>query len=121
MELGTFTKHENGTITGTATTLLSSFELDFRPVEKVGNGPDFRVYRKDTEIEVGFAHHRFGEKSGKSYLNTLIDTPELSRAIWAALVKEADGSYVLKWNRPNPKKKTSATNGASQAGDASLF
>ncbi|MEO1194236.1 MAG: DUF736 family protein [Pseudomonadota bacterium] len=103
MNLGTFTKHENGTFTGTATTLMNSYELEYRPIEKVGEGPDFRVYRKGTDIEVGFARAAFGEKSGKAYLNTLIDTPELAKGVWMALVREDDETYVLKWSRPKPK------------------
>ena len=43
MNLGTFTKHENGNIAGSVTTLLTSFDIEYRPIEKVGNGPDFRV------------------------------------------------------------------------------
>ena len=40
MNLGTFTKDENGVITGTATTLLSSFEIEYVPTtEKKGNAP----------------------------------------------------------------------------------
>ena len=100
MNLGTFIKHENGIFTGSATTLTDSFELDIRPVEVVGNGPEFRVYRGGTNIEVGFARHEFGKKSGKAYLNMLIDTPEWPQAIWTALVREEDGTYERKWSRP---------------------
>jgi len=122
MNLGTFTKNENGTITGTATTLISSFDLEYRPIEeKVGNSPDFRLYRKGTDIEVGFARHEFGKKSGKAYLNTLIDTPELAKAIWAALVKEEDGSYQLKWSRSRPAKKSASQNGSADTGSAANF
>ncbi len=115
MELGIFTKDENGVIGGTATTLLSSFDIEFRPIEeKIGNSPDFRLYRKGTDVEVGFARHELGKNSGKAYLNTMIDTPEIAKAIWAALVREEDGSYILKWSRPLPAKRKSATNGASK-------
>ena len=56
MNLGTFTKHENGTISGTATTLLNSFDIEYRPIEeKVGNSPDFRLYRSGTDVEVDLA------------------------------------------------------------------
>lgn len=116
MNLGTFTKHKNGTFTGTATTLLSSFDLELRPVEeKVGESPDFRIYRQGTESEVGFARVKFSERTGKSYLNTLIDTPEFAKAIWAALVKEDDDSYVLKWTRPRRSKKSKADTGETKA------
>ena len=125
MNLGTFTKDENGVITGTATTLLSSFEIEYVPTtEKKGNAPDFRVYRRGTEIEIGFATHEVGTNSGKEYLNTLIDTPEWPKAIWAALVKEEDGTYVLKWSRPRPKKnakKGAERDAEAQSAAASAF
>ena len=106
MNLGTFTKHENGTLSGTVTTLLSSFGIEYRPVEnKTGNAPDYRLYRQGTDVEVGFARHQFGKNSGKEYLDTMIDTPELPAPIWPALVKEEDGSYVMKWSRPRRKKR----------------
>lgn len=122
MNLGPFTKHENGTFTGTGTTLLNSFELEIRPIEVVGNGPEFRIYRLGTEIEVGFARHEFGKKSGKAYLNMLIDTPELPQGIWTALVREEDGSYQLKWSRPRKGRKTAdAQDGALQSEAAASF
>ncbi len=122
MNLGTFTKQENGALIGTATTLTSSFDLEVRPIEVVGNGPEFRVYRHGTEVEVGFARHEFGKKSGKPYLNMLIDTPEFPQAIWTALVREEDGSYQLKWSRPRKGRKSQpAANGQLQGEAASTF
>ena len=116
MELGTFTRHEDGTFSGTATTLLSSFDLEYRPIEKVGNGPDFRVYRLGTEIEVGAAWIEVGNFSKKEYLSTLVDTPEFANGAWMALVTEEDGSYVLKWSRPNPNRKRAGQNGSAENG-----
>ncbi|MEO0681823.1 MAG: DUF736 domain-containing protein [Pseudomonadota bacterium] len=120
MNLGTFTKDETGAIVGTATTLTLSFELEIRPVEVVGNGPEFRVYRRGTDDEVGFARHEFGKRSGKAYLNTLIDSPEFPQAIWAALVREDDGSYQLKWSRPRKSAKRAA-NVEAQSDAAASF
>lgn len=115
MNLGTFTKNEDGTFIGTATTLVNSFELEYRPIEKVGNGADFRVYRKGSDIEVGFARAEIGQISGKAYLNTLVDTPELAKGIWMALVREEDDSYVLKWSRPKRKTGNNGQNGQTAA------
>jgi len=119
MNLGTFTKDENGVLSGTAATLTLSFDLDVRPIEQVGGGPQFRVYRRGTDIEVGFARQEFGKRSGKSYLNMLIDSPEFPQAIWTALVREEDGSYQLKWSRPRRSRK--AANGPLQAEAAANF
>ena len=114
MELGTFTKHDDGRFTGTAKTLLGSFDLEYKPVEKVGNGPNYRVYVLDTDIEVGAAWTEFGEYSKKQYLDTKIDSPELPAPIWCALVAEEDGTFVLKWSRPEPKKKRGGNNGSAE-------
>lgn len=107
MELGTFTKDQNGNIAGTVTTLLTSFEIEYRKIEKVGNGPDYRVYRRGTDIEVGFARAKFGGTTGKHYLNTLIDTPELTQGIWLALVQDSEDSFTMKWSRKRPSSGTS--------------
>lgn len=112
MELGNFTKHENGNIAGTVTTLLTSFDLEFREIGKVGNGPDYRVYRLGTNIEVGMAHIKYGGHSGKQYLNTLIDTPEFSRGLWLALVQEEDNRYVMKWSRPRKGNQAKPSQGS---------
>lgn len=118
MELGTFTKHDDGRFTGTARTLLGSFDLEYKPVEKAGNGPDYRVYVLDTDIEVGVAWIEVGNFSQKEYLSTLIDTPEFARSVWMALVTEEGGTFVLKWSRPNPRKKRAGDNGSADNGDA---
>ena len=122
MNLGTFTKDETGIFTGTALTLINRFDLEIRPVEVVGNGPEFRIYRQGTALEVGFARHEFGKKSGKAYLNMLIDTPELPQGVWMALVREEDGSYQLKWSRPRKgRKELDTQDGALQSEAAASF
>ena len=121
MNLGTFTKLDDGVLTGTATTLTTSFELEIRPIEVVGNGPEFRVYRAGAEVEVGFARHEFGKRSGKPYLNMLIDTPEFPAAIWTALVREEDGTYQLKWSRPRKGRKAQRANDGLQSEAAASF
>lgn len=116
MELGTFTKNETGNLTGTVTTLLTSFEIEYRKIEKVGDGPDYRVYRKGTDIEVGMARIAYSQRNGKQYLNTLIDTPEFTQGLWLALVQEDETTFIMKWNRPRKKasRKTSNSNAPAQ-------
>lgn len=112
MELGTFTKNKNDNLTGTVTTLLTSFEIEYRKIEKVGDGPDYRVYRKDTDIEVGMARIAYSKRNGKQYLNTLVDTPEFTQGLWLALVQEDDTTFVMKWTRSR-KKTTGKANNAN--------
>jgi uncharacterized protein (DUF736 family) len=117
MELGTFTKDQNGVIAGTVTTLTTSFDIEYRKVEQVGNGPDYRVYRRGSDVEVGFARTKFGGRTGKPYLNTLIDTPEFAQGIWLALVQEEETRFVMKWSRPRKGNNANHanTNGAAQS------
>ncbi len=115
MELGNFTKTENGNITGTVTTLLTSFEIEYRKIEKTGNGPDYRVYRKGTDIEVGMAQIKYGGHTGKQYLNTLIDTPEFAQGMWLALVQESETSFIMHWSRPRKKSGSKPTNANAPA------
>lgn len=114
MELGTFRKDEAGIISGTVQTLLNSFEIEYRKIEKVENGPDYRIYRKGTDTEVGMARIKYGEHSGKEYLNSLIDTPEFAQGIWTALIPEDETTFVMKWSRPRKKSGPKTDNADSQ-------
>ena len=118
MELGTFTKNENGNLTGTVTTLLTSFEIEYRPIEKVGNGPDYRVYRKGTDVDVGIARTAYSKRNGKRYLNTMIDTPEFPSSLWMALVEEDENTFIMKWNRSRKKSTDKASNSNDPAKNA---
>ena len=114
MNLGTFIKsEETGIIAGTMTTLLTSVDIEYRPIPREGNGPDYRIFVAGTEVEVGAAWLEEGKNSGKLYLDSRLDSPELESPLYPALVKEEDGTYVLKWTRP--KKKNG--NGNDEADD----
>ena len=74
--LGTFTKQDNGTFTGTLKTLNVTAALSIVPVDKVSdNAPDHRVYAGQ-RYEVGAGWSQVAKSSGETYVNLKIAAPE---------------------------------------------
>ena len=74
--LGTFSKQDNGTFTGTLKTLNVTAALSIVPVDKNSdNGPDHRVYA-GPRYEVGAGWSQVAKSSGETYVNLKIAAPE---------------------------------------------
>ena len=74
--LGTFTKQDNGTFTGTLRTLNVTAALSIVPVDKMSdNAPDHRVYAGQ-RYEVGAGWSQVAKTSGETYVNLKIAAPE---------------------------------------------
>ena len=74
--LGTFTKQDNGTFTGTLKTLNVTAALSIVPVDKMSeNAPDHRVYAGQ-HYEVGAGWSQVAKSSGETYVNLKIAAPE---------------------------------------------
>ncbi|HTT80788.1 MAG TPA: DUF736 domain-containing protein [Stellaceae bacterium] len=74
--LGTFTKQDNGTFTGTLKTLNVTAAISIVPVDKRSdNAPDFRVYA-GSRYEVGAGWSQVAKTSGETYVNLKIAAPE---------------------------------------------
>jgi uncharacterized protein (DUF736 family) len=74
--LGTFTKQDNGTFTGTLKTLNVTAALSIVPVDKNSdNAPDHRVYA-GPRYEVGAGWSQVAKSSGETYVNLKIGAPE---------------------------------------------
>jgi uncharacterized protein (DUF736 family) len=74
--LGTFTKQDNGTFTGTLKTLNVTAALSIVPVDKMSdNAPDHRVYA-GPRYEVGAGWSQVAKSSGETYVNLKIAAPE---------------------------------------------
>jgi uncharacterized protein (DUF736 family) len=74
--LGTFTKQDNGTFTGTLKTLNVTAALSIVPVDKNSdNGPDHRVYA-GPRYEVGAGWSQVAKSSRETYVNLKIGAPE---------------------------------------------
>jgi len=74
--LGTFSKQDNGTFTGTLKTLNITAALSIVPVDKNSdNAPDHRVYA-GPRYEVGAGWSQVAKSSGETYVNLKIGAPE---------------------------------------------
>jgi uncharacterized protein (DUF736 family) len=74
--LGTFSKQENGTFTGTLRTLNVSAAISIVPADKHSdNAPDYRVYAGQ-RYEVGAGWSQVAKSSGETYENLKIAAPE---------------------------------------------
>jgi uncharacterized protein (DUF736 family) len=75
--LGTFSRLDDGTFTGTLRTLNANAALTIVPVSKTSdNAPDHRVYAGQRRYEVGAGWSQVAKSSGETYLNLKIAAPE---------------------------------------------
>ncbi|EGY02469.1 hypothetical protein AZA_87079 [Nitrospirillum viridazoti Y2] len=88
--LGTFTKLDDASLTGTFQTLNSSTSLTIVPVQKLSeHAPDHRIYAGNgRRYEVGAGWSQVAKTSGETYLNLKIGAPEFGpNWVRARLVK----------------------------------
>ena len=101
--LGTFSKQDNGTFTGTLRTLNVSAAISIVPVNKHSDiAPDYRVYAGQ-RYEVGAGWSQVAKTSGETYVNLKIAAPEFGPSwVRCRLVKlenpSDDGaSHIALW------------------------
>ena len=76
LNLGTFTKLDDGVFTGTFRTLHVAAVLNIVPVDKSSEkAPDYRVYTAQRR-EVGAGWGQKAKNSGADYINLKIGAPE---------------------------------------------
>ena len=93
--IGTFTK-QDGSFTGSLTTLTVKAKVTISPIDKTGEkAPDFRVYAGNAEIGAAWSAT---SKEGKAYLSVKLDDPSFATAILCRLV-ETDKGHSLVWTR----------------------
>jgi len=97
-QIGTFTRGEDGSYTGTIRTLSLNIKVRFVPAEPSHNekAPDLRVLAGDN-FEIGAAWKRTS-KENTAYHSVKLDDPSLPVPIYANLV-EVEGHYALVWSR----------------------
>jgi uncharacterized protein (DUF736 family) len=95
--IGTFTKTEDGTYTGSIKTLdFTAKVATLRPIEKTnGKGPDYLVFAGETECGTA---KRKTSRANNDYLSVKLDDPSFSKPIWAAML-DAEEGYRLVWDR----------------------
>ncbi len=98
MNLGTFTKADNGTFTGTLTSLTLKAKTTIRPVEKESDkAPDYRLTVGPVECGAGW---KKTSREGRDYISVKLDDPTFPVPIYATLVEtDTAGEYALIWSR----------------------
>ena len=96
-QIGTFTRGEDGTLSGTIRTLSLNVKARLIPTEPSQNdkAPDLRVLAGN--IEIGAAWKRTS-KENTVYHSVKLDDPSFPAPIFANLV-EVNGGYALVWSR----------------------
>ena len=117
MNIGKF-HQENGVYVGTIQTVgVANYPVRIAPTDL--KGIDYLVTpQSDKDIELGVAWNKVSEKKGTQYIAAKLDSPFLPAAAWCSLFKQADGSYNLVWNRPDPTKKKASETAAAENGTA---
>src|SRR4029077_11971499 len=96
-QIGTFTRTEDGSYTGTIKTLSLNIKARFLPAEPSENekAPNLRVMAGN--VEIGAAWQRTS-KDNTIYHSVKLDDPSFPAPIYANLVAVDDG-YALVWSR----------------------
>ena len=96
-QIGTFTRDEDGSFTGTIKTLSLNIKARIVPAEASQNekAPDMRVL--SSNVEIGAAWKRTS-KENTVYHSVKLDDPSFPAPIFANLVAVDDG-YALVWSR----------------------
>jgi len=98
MNLGTFTKADNGIFTGTITSLTLKAKTTIRPVEKESDkAPDYRLTVGTVECGAGW---KKTSREGRDYISVKLDDPSFPAPIYATLSEtDTAGEYALIWSR----------------------
>ena len=94
--IGTFTKSEDGSLSGSIKTLTLNVKATFRADDKENDkAPDFRIFSGQTEFGAAW---KKTSRENNDYLSVKLDDPSFPAPIFASLV-DADEGYSLIWSR----------------------
>jgi uncharacterized protein (DUF736 family) len=83
IQLGTFTKLDDGVFAGTIATLNVSAAIAIVPVDRTNDkAPDYRVYASGSgryRTEIGAGWSQVAKSSGETYINLKIGAPEFGQ------------------------------------------
>jgi uncharacterized protein (DUF736 family) len=97
-QIGTFTRGDDGTFTGTIRTLNINVKATIKPVAKEGErSPDYRVAANGIELGAGWS--KAAKDTGAEYVSVKLDDPSLTAPIYATLVQADNGEHKLIWSR----------------------
>jgi uncharacterized protein (DUF736 family) len=113
MIIGKF-QQENGVYVGQVQTFTGgSLAIRIAPTDL--KGIDYLITVHGSEVELGVAWNKVGKENGTKYVSAKLEAPFTPEPAWCSLFKQADGSFNLVWNRPDPTKKKKAEPAAEQA------
>jgi uncharacterized protein (DUF736 family) len=97
--IGTFTE-KDGKLIGKIQTLSINSSLTFLPNQNQSSpaAPAYRVFAGRTEV--GAAWEKTSESSGRTYYSVRLDDPTFAAPLFANLVEQIEGRFVLIWFRP---------------------
>ena len=100
--IGTFTKAEDGTLSGFIKTLQLNTKAKFSPLDASSNGgPDFRIFAGN--VEIGAAWKRVSQQD-RPYISVKLDDPSLPAPIYASLHEDDEpGQFSMIWTCPQAK------------------
>jgi uncharacterized protein (DUF736 family) len=97
-QIGTFTRDETGTYTGTIRTLTLNVKASIKPCDRDSDkAPDHRVTA--TGVEFGAGWSKTARETGVQYLSLKLDDPSFPAPIYASLVQGDNGEHKLIWSR----------------------
>jgi len=97
-QIGTFTRGEDGSFTGTIRTLNISTKAAIRPVAKESErSPDYRVATNGVELGAGWS--KAAKETGAEYVSIKLDDPSFTAPVYATLVQGEKGEHKLIWSR----------------------
>ena len=98
-QIGTFTRAEDGTYTGTIKTLAADAKARLVPSDPAATSdkaPDLRVIVSG--VEIGAAWRRTS-KEDRTYHSVKLDDPSFTGPVYATLVQGDGGEHKLIWSR----------------------
>ena len=97
-QIGTFTRGDDGTFTGTIRTLTLNVKATIRAVSKDNErAPDYRVTANGVEFGAGWS--KAAKDSGAEYLSVKLDDPSFTAPVYATLVQGEKAEHKLIWSR----------------------
>jgi len=97
-QIGTFTRGDDGSFTGTIRTLNINTKATIEPVAKEGErSPDYRVAANGVEFGAGWS--KAAKDTGAEYVSVKLDDPSFTGPVYATLVQGEKAEHKLIWSR----------------------
>ena len=97
-QIGSFTRDETGTYTGTIKTLTLNVKAAIKPCDRDSDkAPNYRVTANGVEFGAGWS--RTARETGAEYLSLKLDDPSFTAPVYASLVHGDKGEHKLIWSR----------------------